>query len=79
VGIQVTSGLGLIVQGSVVRGFAGSGINFAPASAARLFVADTTLTNNGGSGIAVAGAGSVALARQRHWQRHGHLRLRRQC
>src|SRR5262245_31921934 len=65
VGIQFSSGQALIVQKSVVRGFANSGINFAPNGAGTLFVSDTTISNNG-TGIVVGSNGpavSGALTR----------------
>ena len=57
-GIQFTSGQSLIIQKSVVRGFASSGINFAPTGASNLFVSDSTVTNNRGNGILVSSGGS---------------------
>jgi hypothetical protein len=57
-GIQFSSGRSLNIQMSVVRGFAGSGINFAPTGAGTLIVSDTTVTNNGSNGILVTSSGS---------------------
>src|SRR5882757_3084683 len=43
VGIQFTSGQALIIQKSVVRAFANTGINFAPGGSSTLFVSDTNV------------------------------------
>jgi hypothetical protein len=59
-GIQFSSGSALNIQRSVIRGFTGSGINFAPSSASSLFVSDTMVSNNQGNGILVSG-GAAAL------------------
>src|SRR5882724_6413435 len=44
-GIQFSSGSALNVQRSVIRGFTGSGINFAPSSSSSRFVSDTMESN----------------------------------
>jgi len=61
IGIQFNSGAALNIQKSVVRGFANSGIDFAPAGAATLFVSDTIITNNHSNGILVSSAGASAV------------------
>jgi hypothetical protein len=61
VGIQFSSGGALNIQKSVVRGFASSGIAFAPAGAASLFVSDTIVTNNG-MGILVSSGGTSVVS-----------------
>src|SRR5215467_3021401 len=58
-GIQFTSGLALNIQRSNVRGFTGSGINFAPTGASTLFVSDTMVANNQGNGVLVTGGASA--------------------
>ena len=63
VGIQFNSGQSLNIQKSVVRGFTGSGINFAPNGASFLFVADTTLINNAGYGIALTNNATGVVSR----------------
>lgn len=64
-GISFTSGKALVIQKSVVRGFTGTGISFAPGGASSLFVSDTVVTNNGGSGILLAGSGAAGGALSR--------------
>jgi len=61
-GIQFSSGGALNIQKSVVRGFANSGIAFAPAGAASLFVSDTIVTNNHGNGILVSSGGTSSVS-----------------
>src|SRR5262245_7163874 len=58
IGIQFSSGQALIIQKSVIRGFATSGINFAPSGTGTIFVSDTAISNNG-TGIAVGSNGSA--------------------
>jgi hypothetical protein len=66
VGIQFVSGKSLTVQKSYVRNFTGSGISFAPAASATMFVSDTVVTNNVNNGIVVAsGSGAVKGALSR--------------
>jgi len=60
-GIQFSSGQSLNVQKSVVRGFAGSGITFAPTGASTLFVSDSTVTNNRSNGILVTSSGAASV------------------
>jgi hypothetical protein len=66
-GIKVTSVGSLFVENSVIDGFRGSpghGIDFEPSAAAELYVTNTNIRNNGGSGIFVkssAGVASVSL------------------
>jgi hypothetical protein len=62
VGIQFTSGKSLTIQKSFIRNFATYGISFAPNGAGTLFVSDTSVTNNGNSGLFVLGASSGATA-----------------
>src|SRR5712671_1903961 len=59
VGIQFNAGQALIIQKSSVRGFANTGINFAPGGSSTLFVSDAYVTNNGSNGILIAGAGTA--------------------
>jgi len=61
IGIQFSSGGALNIQKCVVRGFANSGIAFAPAGAASLFVSDTIVTNNHSNGILVSSGGTSAV------------------
>jgi Periplasmic copper-binding protein (NosD) len=63
VGIQFNSGQSLNIQKSVVHSFTGSGINFAPNGASFLFVADTTLINNAGYGIALTNNATCVVSR----------------
>jgi hypothetical protein len=63
VGIQFNSGQSLNIQKSAVRNFTGSGINFAPSAASSLFVADTTLINNGSNGISLTNNATGAVTR----------------
>jgi hypothetical protein len=63
VGIQFNSGQSLNIQKSAIRNFTGSGINFAPSAASALFVADTTLINNGSNGISLTNYATGALTR----------------
>jgi hypothetical protein len=66
VGIQFVSGKSLTIQKSFVRNFANSGISFAPAASATLFVSDTSVANNANNGIVVAsGSGTVKGALNR--------------
>jgi hypothetical protein len=66
VGIQFVSGKSLTVQKSYIRNFTGSGISFAPAASATMFVSDTVVTNNVNNGIVVAsGSGAVKGALSR--------------
>lgn len=64
-GVLFSTGAALHVEKSKIRNFTTNGITFAPSAAAKLFVSDTTITNNGsgvtGSGIGVrpTGAGSA--------------------
>jgi hypothetical protein len=58
-GIQFSSGAALNIQRSVIRGFTGSGINFAPTGASSLFVSDTMVSNNQSNGILVSGGPSA--------------------
>src|SRR5882724_5238793 len=58
-GIQFSSGSALNIQRSVIRGFTGSGINFAPSSASSLFVSDTMVSNNQGNGVLVSGGAAA--------------------
>jgi hypothetical protein len=60
-GIQFSSGQSLNIQKSAVRGFASSGINFAPTGASTLFVSDSTVTNNRSNGILVTSSGSGSV------------------
>jgi len=60
-GIQFSSGGALNIQKSVVRGFANSGIAFAPGGAASLLVSDTTVANNRSNGILVSSGGTGTL------------------
>lgn len=61
-GIHFQSGQALSIQKSSVRGFASSGINFAPTAASTLIVSDSLLTDNGSHAVLIApsGAGSVS-------------------
>ncbi len=61
-GIQFNSGSALNIQRSVIRGFNGSGINFAPTGASSLFVSDTMVSNNQGNGILVSGGAAAVKA-----------------
>jgi hypothetical protein len=66
VGIQFVSGKSLTIQKSYIRNFTGSGISFAPAASATMFVSDTVVTNNVNNGIVVAsGSGAVKGALSR--------------
>src|SRR5262245_6349593 len=58
-GIQFSSGSALNIQRSSIRGFTGSGINFAPTGASSLFVSDTMVSNNQGNGILVPGGAAA--------------------
>jgi hypothetical protein len=63
-GIQFNSGGRLIIQDSVIRNFAGDGINFAPnsSSPSQLFVSNTLVSDNESSGIDIDPNGSSAVA-----------------
>jgi len=70
-GIKVTSVGSLFVEDSVVDGFRGSpghGIDFEPSAAAELYVTDTVLRDNGGSGIFVKSPGGVSTVSVDHSQ-----------
>lgn len=67
-GIRFLAGAALYVDKCVIKNFTsagGFGINFVPSTAAKLFVANTTLTNNGsgvnGGGIRVAATGASGI------------------
>jgi hypothetical protein len=72
-GIVFNTGAALHVQNSIIRGFsggsAGNGILFQPSAAAELYVSDTVVADNVGTGIEIkpTGTGSalVSLARVR--------------
>ena len=64
-GIQFTSGQALVIQKSVVRGFIGTGISFAPGGTGSVLISDTVVSNNGGSGILLAGSGTSGAALSR--------------
>jgi hypothetical protein len=57
-GIYFSSGQALSIQKSSVRGFASSGINFAPTAASALLVSDSLLTNNTSQAVLIAPSGS---------------------
>jgi hypothetical protein len=61
IGIQFTSGLALNIQRTTVRGFANTGINFAPTGASALYIGDTALTNNRNNGVLVSYGGSARV------------------
>ena len=60
-GINFIAGGQLTVEKVQVYGFSGHGILFPPAGASRLVVNDSTIRNNGGSGIHVAGSGNATV------------------
>jgi hypothetical protein len=62
IGIQFSSGGALNIQKSAARGFANSGIAFAPARAASLFISDTVVANNHSNGILVSSGGTSAVS-----------------
>ena len=61
-GVKFNTGSALFVEGSVVSGFPGAtghGVDFEPNASAALFVTNSVIRNNGGSGVYVkAGAGT---------------------
>jgi hypothetical protein len=61
VGIRFTSGQALNIQKTTVRGFATTGINFAPTGTSALYVGDSTLTNNGSNGLLITAGGSSSI------------------
>jgi hypothetical protein len=61
VGIQFTSGQALNIQKTTVRGFATTGINFAPTATSALYVGDSTLTNNRSNGLLITAGGSSTV------------------
>jgi hypothetical protein len=52
-GIQFNSGGSLTVRDSVIRNFAGDGIDFKPTGGGNLWVSNTVVSDNGSAGIAV--------------------------
>jgi len=61
-GIQFASGQSLNVQKTTIRNFTGSGLSFAPsASTTGLYLADTTIVNNGSNGVMVSPTASAAV------------------
>lgn len=61
-GIKITSAKAVYVIDSVIENFANSGIDFEPAGGGSLFVRDSFLINNGGSGGAATHAGVFVKA-----------------
>ena len=57
-GIVFNTGLLLDVQECLIRNFLDNGVVFAPSATSSLFVTNSILNSNGGSGIIVAGGGS---------------------
>jgi len=61
-GIRFLSGGALHVERCVIFGFAGTGIDAEPAGSSQLFVLDTVVRDNGGSGILIRPGGSGVQA-----------------
>src|ERR1700685_325155 len=57
-GISFNSGGSLTVRDSVVRNFGYDGIDFYPTASGTVFISNTLLSDNGGTGIAVTSTGS---------------------
>src|ERR1700687_2680570 len=53
-GITFVSGRALVVENSIIRGFAGRGIDFEPATGGRLFLRNVVTRDNGRAGVYVA-------------------------
>ena len=68
-GIQFNSGAQLIVKNCRIYGFqaatgAGSGINFQPSAASKLYVYDSVISNNGSTGGPIGASGNVLIQPQ---------------
>jgi hypothetical protein len=77
-GIQFNSGAALLIDNCKIYGFqapggAGSGINFQPTTAAKLWVTDTVISNNGSTGGALGGSGGILVQPQSGGSATAHL------
>ena len=65
-GVQFNSGGSLLIENCKIYGFqaaggAGIGINFQPGAAAKLWVKDTVVSNNGSTGGVLGGSGGILI------------------
>ena len=61
-GVNFLAGGKLVVEKCTIQKFSQNGINFAPSNDAKLVVSDSTINDNAGSGILVAGGASTTAS-----------------